>query len=76
MQNYNCRCPHHSLTWIFLSLLGLTIFLGNMGVIAEHTASVIWPVFLILIGLQKAIDKRCKCCGSSCDKPQNISMNR
>lgn len=87
MQNMNaCRCPHHSLTWIFISLLGLTVFLGNMGIIAEQTASVIWPVFLMLIGLQKAIGRRCKCCSSencncgcgcsSCGKSGNISMNR
>ncbi len=68
MQNMkSCRCPHHSMTAIFLVLLALTIFLGNAGVIAEHTASMIWPVFLGLIGLQKVFGRRCKCCaGEGC----------
>lgn len=66
MQNMkSCRCPHHSLTSIFLVLLALTVFLGNMDVIAEHTASMIWPVFLGLIGFQKFFSRRCTCCASN-----------
>lgn len=69
MQNMkSCRCPHHSLTAIFLVLLGLTLVLGNAGVIAEHTASIIWPVFLALIGLQMLVGRRCKCCSKECCK--------
>src|SRR3989338_8353526 len=65
MQNMkSCRCPHHSLTAIFLVLLAITLILGNTGVIAEHTASIIWPIFLGLIGLQKAFERRCKCCNT------------
>lgn len=63
MQNMkSCRCPHHSLSAIFLVLLALTLVLGNAGVIAEHTASMIWPIFLALIGLQMLVTRRCKCC--------------
>lgn len=63
MQNMkSCRCPHHSMAGIFLVLIALTFFLGNYGIIEEHTASIIWPIFLGLLGLQKAFSRRCKCC--------------
>ena len=62
----SCRCPHHSMAAIFLVLIAITIFLGNFGVITEYTASLIWPVLVGLIGLQKAFGRRCKCC-SSCE---------
>lgn len=71
----SCRCPHHSATAVFLVLLALTLFLGNAGIIAEHTADMIWPVFLGLIGLQKLFGSRCKCCdkSSGCCSPKSGS---
>ncbi|MEI6805314.1 MAG: hypothetical protein WCK49_02270 [Myxococcaceae bacterium] len=68
MQNMkSCRCPHHSFGGVSLVLLALTLFLGNYGIIEEHTASIIWPIFLGLFGASKAFGRRCACCsGSSC----------
>ena len=59
----SCRCAHHSMSALFLVCLAITLVLGNAGIIAEHTASIVWPIFLALIGLQMLIGRKCKCCG-------------
>jgi hypothetical protein len=34
-----------------------------MNVISAATTNILWPLFLILIGLQKMFGGVCKCCG-------------
>lgn len=59
-----CNCFHHKLVPIFIVLLGVLFLLGAMDVIAAHTVSVVWPVIVILAGLQKLMGHNCKCCSS------------
>lgn len=61
----SCRCPHHCMSSVFLICLAVTLVLGNAGIIEQHTAGIVWPVFLALIGLQMLIGRKCKCCGKS-----------
>lgn len=71
----SCRCAHHSMTGVFVVLLALAFFLDNAGIIDGHTVSLIWPVLLGLLGLQKIFSRRCKCCPtgdkSGCCSPKS-----
>ena len=57
-----CPCPHHKMIPIFLVLLGLSFLLTVMGVISTTVNNYVWPILVILIGLQKIFEGRCTCC--------------
>ncbi len=57
-----CKCPHHKVGAIFIVLLGLLFLLNALGYVGDHTTAVVWPVIVILIGLQKIFKRRCNCC--------------
>jgi hypothetical protein len=61
-QDKKCGCPCHKAVGLFILLIGITFLLGALGVITEHTVSLIWPVFVILLGLKKLAGGMCKCC--------------
>ncbi|MFA6100140.1 MAG: DUF5668 domain-containing protein [Patescibacteria group bacterium] len=56
----NCKC--HSVVPVLIVLIGVTFLLQVFGVLSAYTANVIWPILLILIGLQKLAGGMCKCC--------------
>jgi hypothetical protein len=61
MEGKHCSCPHHKMVPILIVLLGLTFLLGTMDVFSALVVGYIWPILLILIGLQKIFGGMCKC---------------
>ncbi len=57
-----CRCSHHKVIPGLVVLFGLTFLLGALGVFSAHAVSIIWPILVILAGLQKFGRDMCKCC--------------
>lgn len=61
-QGASCKCPHHMVVPGLVVLIGLTFLLGAFSVLSAMAVAVIWPILLILIGLQKMFKGMCKCC--------------
>ena len=57
-----CGCSHHSVVPVLVVLFGVLFLLGNLGVIASETVSVVWPIIVILCGSMKLMSGKCKCC--------------
>ncbi|MGH7240005.1 MAG: LiaF transmembrane domain-containing protein [Candidatus Saccharimonadales bacterium] len=57
-----CRCPHHKATPILIILIGLTFLLGDWGFFNAFTATTIWSILLIIIGIFQLTKKKCACC--------------
>ncbi len=60
-----CGCPHHKMVPLFIVLIGLVFLLKALAGLDAHTADILWPLLLILIGLQKMFGGMCKCCAAS-----------
>jgi hypothetical protein len=57
-----CGCPHHKMVPLFIFLIGLAFILERLAIISSSLTSLIWPVLIMLIGLQKMSGGMCKCC--------------
>lgn len=57
-----CKCPHHMMIPGLVVLFGLLFLLEALGVVAMSLVEVVWPVLVILAGLQKMMEGKCKCC--------------
>ena len=57
-----CGCPHHKVMGVLVVLFALLFLLGAYGVVAERTVAVGWPLLLLVGGLMKLSDGKCKCC--------------
>lgn len=57
-----CRCPHHKMVPLFIILIGLVFLAKGLGWLAPATADLLWPIGLVLVGLQKILGGLCKCC--------------
>ncbi len=57
-----CKCGCHKTVSVFIILFGATFLLANFGVISPMLANILWPSFIILIGIMKLFGSRCKCC--------------
>ena len=58
----SCKCPHHKVVPLLVTLIGLSLLGKAMGWVGASTADVAWPLFLTLIGLMKLGEgKMCKC---------------
>ena len=62
MENNMCKCPHHKIVPILIILIGLTFLLGVLNILTSSFVDLAWPVLLILIGMQKLMAGKCKCC--------------
>jgi len=47
---------------LFIVIIGVIFLLGATDYLSAQWVSILWPVTLILIGLQKMIGPMCKCC--------------
>jgi len=56
-----CKCPHHKVVPALIALIGASFLLNGLGWISGHANSIIWPIFLILIGCDRAMSYECKC---------------
>jgi hypothetical protein len=57
-----CSCSHHKVMPILVVLLGLSFLLTALHVYSAGVNSIIWPIILILAGLQKMFSRKCSCC--------------
>lgn len=57
-----CSCPHHKVVPLLIVLLGLLFLLEALNVVSVKITGIVWPILLILIGLQKMFAGLCKCC--------------
>lgn len=55
-------CVCRKLPGLFLILFGLTFLLRATGLITPHAAALIWPVIVILAGVQVMFRDCCTCC--------------
>ncbi len=56
-----CTCPHHKVIPGLIVLFGLTFLLGALGVLSAYAVSIIWPILVMLGGLQKMFGGKCGC---------------
>jgi hypothetical protein len=54
-----CGCMHHKVVPCCIILIGLAVLLINLNMYV-FAMSIIWPILLIVIGLQKMM--KCGCC--------------
>lgn len=57
-----CNCPHHKVIPGLIALLGLLFFLHAFGVFSQHVVDIIWPLIVLLIGVNKMFMHKCNCC--------------
>lgn len=57
-----CSCGCHKMFGLFVALFGLVFLLRAFDVFSMHVADILWPVVVILAGLQKMTCGFCKCC--------------
>ena len=58
----SCQCPHHKMIPLFIVLIGLLFLIKAFGAFDAQTVAILWPLLLILIGLQKMFGSACSCC--------------
>lgn len=64
-EGMGCKCPHHMMVPLFITLIGVTFLLQMGGVVDATFVAWAWPVLLTLIGLMKLTKGMCGCCGAS-----------
>ncbi|MBI2483285.1 hypothetical protein HYV74_03880 [Candidatus Uhrbacteria bacterium] len=57
-----CACPHHLVPAVLITLLGLLFLLGNLNVLSVTVVDIGWPILVIIGGLTKLMERRCRCC--------------
>lgn len=58
----SCPCMHHKMIPLFIILIGILFLLKTLGALDAMTVGILWPLLLILIGLQKMFGSACSCC--------------
>ena len=71
MQNMSscemCKCPHHKIIPALITLIGVLFLLSALNVIGEDVTTMTtigWSIAVILIGLNKMMSRKCKCCST------------
>lgn len=57
-----CSCPCHKMIGLFIALIGLTFLLGAFNVVGPRFVEVLWPILVIMAGMQIIFRANCKCC--------------
>ncbi len=57
-----CRCPHHKVKSVGITLVGIFFLLGAIGYVSDQTVGIAFGVILIVVGLTKMCSGWCKCC--------------
>jgi len=55
-----CNCAHHKIMPWCIILIGLSFLLLQLGILTAGAVSIIWPILLMVIGLEKLV--KCNCC--------------
>ncbi len=63
-QGMICKCPHHSVVPLMITLIGVAFLLQAMNILTEDFVRIAWPLLLTIAGLTKLSSSRgiCKCC--------------
>ncbi len=56
-----CKCPHHKVVPLAVTLIGLAFLLQALGVLTAGFVDVAWPVLLVVAGLTKMSSGMCSC---------------
>lgn len=60
-----CKCPHHRVNGMLVALAALAYLLGHLEVISMDHANTVWPVLIMIVGLNKSFARgMCKCCAT------------
>lgn len=62
MQGMMCKCPHHNMKPLLVVLFGLDFLGGAMGWWGIDFVNVSWPILVIIAGVMKMTEGKCKCC--------------
>ena len=62
MSGMGCKCPHHKVVPLFIFVIGLIFFLHAFSLVSQRFTDIVWPLVLMLIGLQKMFSHKCNCC--------------
>jgi len=62
MQKNICKCPHHKVVPFMVVLFGLLFLLKAFYVFDAAVVDVIWPILVLVAGLTKLFEDKCKCC--------------
>ena len=57
-----CSCACHRMTGLFIALIGLTFLLGALDVLSARLVGILWPLLVLLTGIQIVFRNKCKCC--------------
>ncbi len=57
-----CKCPHHKTMSGLVILFGLLFLGGNLGWLGWGVVNAGWPVLVIVAGVMKMMEGKCKCC--------------
>ena len=57
-----CGCVHHKTIPILVVLFGLAFLLLRLNILTEEFVGLAWPVIVIVVGLTKLYEHKCKCC--------------
>ena len=57
-----CNCPHHKFMPILVVAFGVVFLLGYLDVFSMGTVNIIWPIIVIVGGLTRLMESKCKCC--------------
>lgn len=56
-----CTCMHHHMLALLVTLFGVVFLFGDLGWIPGQMVNVIWPLILVIGGIGKMLEGRCKC---------------
>jgi len=56
-----CNCMHHKIMPLMIVLIALTLLAGRLSILSASTVSLLWPVWLLIIGGTKLMSGSCKC---------------
>lgn len=56
-----CRCPHHKVPSLLVTLFGLLFLLKALGAVSMELVDLLWPILVLLLGLTKLTSGKCKC---------------
>ena len=57
-----CGCVHHKVVPCLVVIFGLVFLLGALEKISASTVDLTWPILVILAGLTKMWEHKCRCC--------------
>ena len=57
-----CACPHHKIMPVLVVVFGLVFLLGSWNIFTASAVSTLWPLIVIVAGLLKMGQGKCKCC--------------